>query len=185
MKIWWLATSEKCTAIEAESFDEYYDHVKTYFDDETKEWKPIRFLTRRKGNKSDCAEFMIGYTVFMKKAKEVLSPLLGEGVEFLPITHNEHEMYFVKVKNIQDFIDMSNPVEKRINYGYFSEYVHINREMVDHSTPIFRMPPHLKTRIYVTDEFKKAVEDNKLKGFHFVEVWDTEYSIWKKTEKSG
>ncbi|MCR2806075.1 hypothetical protein [Paenibacillus soyae] len=183
MKIWMLTTSEKCTAIESENHDDYVDHIKTYFNDEIKEWKPIRFLTRRKGNKSDCAEFMIGYPVFMRKAKDVLSPLLGSGVEFLPIIHDVHEMYFVKVKNLQDFIDMSNPVERRINYGYFSEYVHIKREMVNHSIPIFRMPPHLMTRIYVTDEFKKVVEDNKLKGFHFVELWDTEYTEYDRRER--
>ncbi|SEN79693.1 imm11 family protein [Paenibacillus sp. OV219] len=40
--------------------------------------------------------------------------------------------------------------------------------------PIFKVPEHTVTRIYVSDAFRNAVLDSKLKGLDFNEVWDSE-----------
>lgn len=174
IKIWLMVTTDKCTRITNENDDDYYNFISPYFKGTRTEWKPIKFTTGRKGNKSDCAEFELGYPVFMRKAKEILAPYMEQDVEFLPIMHDEHELFMVKVNRVQDFVDMSNPVQRRINYGFFSDYVHIHPEKIDENVHIFRKPQRSTSFIYVSDVLKQAVEANKLKGFHFVEIWDTD-----------
>lgn len=175
IKIWLMVTTDRCTRVEMENHDEYSNSIDPYFKGINKEWLPVKLVTRRKGNKSDCAEFTWGYPVFMRTAKEVLAPIIGQDVEFLPVIHEEHELFLVKVNRVQDIVDMSNPVERRINYGFFSDFVHIHPEKVEEDAHIFRVPQRT-SYVYVSDFFKQAVETNKLKGFQFIEIWDTNHT---------
>ncbi|MDB5054988.1 MAG: hypothetical protein JWM44_3038 [Bacilli bacterium] len=183
MKIWLLVTTEKCLKINLASFKDYKEYITSYYEGTKKEWEPVKVITIRKGNKSDCAEFTLGYPVFMRKAKDILAPLINKQAEFLPVDHDEHELYLVNVRSVLDIVDMSNPVERKIKYGYFSEFVHIHPEKIDTDVHIFKIPQHLGSRIYVSDTFKNVVETNKLKGFHFVEVWDTDNSEGLRRER--
>jgi hypothetical protein len=183
MKIWLLVTTEKCLKINLASFKDYKEYITSYYEGTKKEWEPVKVITIRKGNKSDCAEFTLGYPVFMRKAKDILAPLINKQAEFLPVDHDEHELYLVNVRSVLDIVDMSNPVERKIKYGYFSEFVHIHPEKIDTDVHIFKIPQHLGSRIYVSETFKNVVETNKLKGFHFVEVWDTDNSEELRKER--
>ncbi len=175
--------SHKAMEIKLESFDRDSDRMEAYFDGESEHWEPPIFVTQRKGNKSDCIEYMITFLVFSKKAKDVLTPLIGKDVEFLPLIHAEQEMFAVKVNRIQDFIDMSNPVERKTGYGFFSEYVHILPERIDTDAHLFCLPQHHHLRFFATDTFKQVVEENKLKTFEFIELWDTENTEEMRKER--
>lgn len=175
--------SHKAMEIKLESFDRDSDRMEAYFDGESEHWEPPVFVTQRKGNKSDCIEYMITFLVFSKKAKDVLTPLIGKDVEFLPLIHAEQEMFAVKVNRIQDFIDMSNPVERKTGYGFFSEYVHILPERIDIDAHLFCLPQHHHLRFFATDTFKQVVEENKLKTFEFIELWDTENTEEMRKER--
>lgn len=166
--------SHKAMRIGLESYDRDSDRMEAYIKGKNEHWEPPVFVTQRKGNKSDCIKYSITFLVFSKKAKEVLTPLIGMDVEFLPLIHAEQEMFAVKVNRIQDFIDMSNPVERKTGYGYFSEYVHILPERIDTDAHLFCLPQHHHLQFYATDTFKQVVEENKLKTFEFIELWDTE-----------
>lgn len=48
------------------------------------------------------------------------------------------------------------------------------REEVVHDVPIFKIIDEPLSRIFVSDIFKSIVEENKLKGFKFELVWDSE-----------
>ncbi|MBO9596623.1 MAG: hypothetical protein J7559_02205 [Cohnella sp.] len=109
--------------------------------------------------------------------------MIGNDVDFLPLRHPEQELFVVKVNRLQDFIDMTRPVECKIGYGYFSEYMHIHPEKIEPSAHIFRLPQRSHTRIYVSDEFKNQIEAQKLKTFHFVKLWDTEYTEESRNER--
>jgi len=169
--------------IELEFYEQDRDQISAYFEGKSQQWEPPSVVTRRKGNKSDCVEYLSGIPVITAKAKKLLTPLIGSDVEFLPLHHDEHELFAVRVKQVQDFIDMTNPVEKKIGYGFFSEFVHIHPEKIGLDVHIFRLPQHLNTRIYVTDQFKEAVEGHKLKTFQFIQLWDTESSEEAQKER--
>ncbi|WP_427180330.1 leucine-rich repeat domain-containing protein [Paenibacillus sp. TC-CSREp1] len=169
--------------IRLESFERDNKRMEAYFDGESEYWEPPVFVTQRKGNKSDCMEYSITFLVFSKRAKEVLAPLIGKDVEFLPLIHADQEMFAVKVNRIQDFIDRSNPVERKIGYGFFSEYVHILPERIEADAHLFCLPQHHHLRFFATDTFKKVVEENKLKTFEFIELWDTENTEEMRKER--
>jgi hypothetical protein len=78
---------------------------------------------------------------------------------------------------------MTNPVDRKIGYGFFSEFVHIYPEKIESGVHIFRLPQHLTTRIYVSDDFKDAVEAHKLKTFQFIKLWDTENAEEARKER--
>jgi len=183
IKIWMLVPAEKSMRIELESFERDDERMDAYFKGNSEHWEPPVFVTKRKGNKSDCIKYTITFLVFSKKAKEVLTPLIGKDVEFLPLIHEEHDMFAVKVNRIQDFIDMTNPVERRMGYGFFSEYIHILPERIELDAHLFCLPQHHHLRFFATDTFKKVVEEHKLKTFQFIEVWDTEYTEEMRKER--
>lgn len=183
IKIWLLVATEKSMRIELESYEQDRKRIRSYYNEESQLWEPLNVVTKRKGNKSDCIDFMMGIPVLTVKAKEVLTSLIGSDVDFLPLIHDEHKLFSVKVNRVQDFIDLTNPVEQKIGYGYFSEFIHIHPEKIDPGVHIFRIPQHLTTRIYVSDDFKDAVEAHKLKTFQFIKVWDTENAEEARKER--
>jgi hypothetical protein len=183
VKIWMLITTDKCLKIDTRILEEYDDKIRAYVKGEKKEWEPVHMVTKRKGTKSDCAKFIFGEAVFNKKAVDLLRPLIANQVEFLPLMHEEHELFFVNITSKQDFVDMSNPVQHKISIGFFSEYVHIFPDKIDPNIHIFRIPQHHSSRVYVSDTFKSEVEKHKLKGFDFVLIWDTENLEEMRKEK--
>ncbi|TNJ62047.1 leucine-rich repeat domain-containing protein [Paenibacillus hemerocallicola] len=183
IKIWLLVASEKSMRIELESYEQDGDRIRSYYKEEGHLWEPLKVVTKRKGNKSDYIDFMMGFPVLTVRAKKVLTPLIGSDVEFLPLLHEEHELFAVKVNRVQNFVDMTNPMERKIGYGFFSEFVHICAEKIEPEVHMFRLPQHLTTRIYVTDDFKDAVEAHKLKTFQFIKLWDTENSEEARKER--
>lgn len=78
---------------------------------------------------------------------------------------------------------MSNPVERKTGYGFFSEYVHILPERIDTDAHLFCLPQHHHLRFFATDTFKQVVEENKLKTFEFIELWDTENTEEMRKER--
>lgn len=46
-----------------------------------------------------------------------------------------------------------------------------HRELLD-NVFIFKIPEELHTHPYVTEDFKKLIEQNNIKGFKFVPVWE-------------
>ncbi len=169
--------------IELEAYDQDSEQIDSMLKNECPTWTPPNVLTKRKNLKSDCIEFMWGVLVISTRAKNNLTPLIGDNVEFFPLANKDQDLFIVKVNAVQDFVDMTNPVERKIGYGFFSDYVHIHPEKIDPSVHIFRLPQHARTRIYVSDEFKKTVEALKLKQFQFIRIWDTEYSESARNEK--
>lgn len=160
--------------IELNAYEQDREQIWSLYEQGSQGWEPLQVITKRKGNKSDLIDFIMGVPVLTGKAKEILTPLIGNDVDFLPLIHNEHELFVLKVNRVQDFIDMTNPVERKIGYGYLSDFVHVYPEKIDPRVHIFRLPQHLNTRIYVSDDFKNAVEAQKLKTFQFIKIWDTE-----------
>lgn len=118
------------------------------------------------------------------KAKQIISELVDEHVEFLPLifhkgAHPESfatasscdEYYVISPVKILDCLDHEQsefssfgPLKKIDKYVFKSNCIR--------GVPIFILPISKRTKLFVTDTFKQLVEDNKLTGLEFIKVWE-------------
>ena len=75
-----------------------------------------------------------------------------------------------------DAIDYEKSVYKTFRDGKrilaFKKYAFIPEVVMN--TPIFKISDEKTRYAFVSDEFKQIVENNNLKGFKFVLVWDSD-----------
>jgi hypothetical protein len=72
INIWMLVATEKALRIELESYEQDRERISSYYNEESQLWEPLKVITKRKGNKSDCIDFIMGIPVITEQAKEVL-----------------------------------------------------------------------------------------------------------------
>lgn len=148
-----------------------------------KKWKPIKVKKMEPDRDQpkirplgDHPEFVI--TAISKKAKEVLDDLICDEVEFLGLDCDEGRYYAVNITNVLNAIDRNKSEYKTFRDGkrimYFIKYSFINNKKLSNSH-IFKITDELYgNHPFVSETFKKRVEENGLEGFVFEEVWDSE-----------
>jgi hypothetical protein len=119
-----------------------------------------------------------GMLAFSDKAVEFLMPFLEGNAQMLPVKHHTQNYKLINVTNVKDAINYNISELKKIPTG---RLIGINRfvfkEDVIKNQYIFKIPYFVTSYIFVSDSFRQAVIDNKLTGFDFVELWDSEASI--------
>lgn len=142
-----------------------------------KDWKPIkleRMEPEKKLKLSDAPGF--GMIIFSKKAIECLKPLINNYVEVLPLECSEGEYTLINIITVLKAIDYEKSVYDTFSDGKrimsFDKYSFLPQ--VVSGIPIFKITDEKIGRGFVSDEFKKVVEENKLSGFKFKLVWDSE-----------
>ncbi|ENQ3108573.1 hypothetical protein SAMN04488168_101418 [Bacillus sp. 491mf] len=185
MKIWELRSS----------FDDYksfqllnYKEDKKYFKGKFNStavlldsWGEIFIECIEEGNQSDCPHFWgeTGSIMISEKAKNLLEPLIGTNVEFLPLVYNKTNKvyYLIHVLNVLDAIDSNKAIFKKLSSGLIigcEKFAFI--PSVVQNEMIFKLYINEKIHpnyILVSDEFRNAVLESDLKGFEFIEVWDS------------
>ncbi len=115
-----------------------------------------------------------------EKAKQVLEPLIGDNVEFLPLLRNStSEVYYlVHVLNVLDAIDGDKAIFKKLITGlvvgcekFAFDFNTVQNEMIFKVYINGKIHP---TVVFISDELKALIEQSELKGFGFIEVWDSE-----------
>ncbi|MCG3797071.1 imm11 family protein [Bacillus toyonensis] len=148
-------------------------------------YQSFQLLSLEEGNQSDFPHFWgeVGTPMVSEKAKQFLESMLGNNVEFLPLIHNvTGEVYYIiNVLNAIDAIDYEKAILKKLRSGLvidFKKYAFLPN-MVKNQT-IFKVYLneilHIPS-VFVSDEFRNAVLKSDLKGFEFVEVWDSEANM--------
>ncbi|WAI14288.1 imm11 family protein [Bacillus cereus] len=190
MKIWELKSS----------FDDYEsfqllnleEDSKKYFEGKidsaakaSNSWGEIRIKCVEEGKKSDFPHFWgeVGTLMVSEKAKKFLEPKLVDNVEFLPLIHDvTGEVYYIiNVLNAIDAVDYEKAILKKLRFGLvidFKKYAFLSN-MVKNQT-IFKVYLneilHIPS-VFVSDELRNAILESDLKGFEFVEVWDSEANM--------
>ncbi len=110
--------------------------------------------------------------ILNEKSYKVLYPYLKNHSQIFKIKSDNKIFYVV---NVIDIIDCLNYDESELKYFSSSgrvmdveKYV-FKTEKLKNAT-IFKLPEFPKSISYVTEEFKKAVEENNIKGFKFKEL---------------
>ncbi len=144
------------------------------------DWQPLkvkRMRWKRGLPLSDAPGFMI--PAFSKEAFTKLYPLICNSVEELELIFSEREYCGVYVTAVLDVIDY-----EKSKYIMFSD----NKRIMMFEKYAFRMCDELKNYhifkivdeplqwAFVSDEFKRVVEENGFTGFIFELVWDSEES---------
>ena len=120
----------------------------------------------------DVFSVKISSFILNEKSYKVLYPYLKNHSQIFKIKSDNKIFYVV---NVIDIIDCLNYDESELKYFSSSgrvmdveKYV-FKTEKLKNAT-IFKLPEFPKSISYVTEEFKKAVEENNIKGFKFKEL---------------
>lgn len=118
----------------------------------------------------------IGNQVLNENAKNVLNDTLENNAELVVMQAEEEKLYLLNVFNI---IDVLNHELSEIRYTPTGPAIEVKKyefkaELVG-KNDIFKI--YLEGRVYpcdvfVSDKFKRIVEENNLTGFSFTEVWE-------------
>ena len=109
--------------------------------------------------------------VFSKKALDVLTPLIGDSIEALPLAGVGDDFCVINVE-VVDCLDQQRSKYERFEssgrIAYITRYVF--RENCLENKHIFRIPELPLSAVFVSDAFKALVEVNDLQGLIFERV---------------
>lgn len=141
------------------------------------EWIPLKVMRmhpERNLNLGDTPGLFL--PVFSKHAVDILFHLIEDSVELLELDFSEGQYFGIHVTNVLDVIDYD-----KSKYVMYSD----NKKIMLFQKYAFRLCDELKNShifkivdeplrwAFVSDTFKKKVEETDLKGFVFELVWDS------------
>jgi len=139
-------------------------------------WVPWEVTTSKKKRElPDSPALCAGVKVVNDKTKRILENVLQNEVEFLPLNHPSESFWIIHVINVVNAVDYDTAIPFRATptiITHFKKHGFYEGKLANQW--IFKLPEMPLTRIYVTEIFKEVIEQNKLTGFKFEEVWDSE-----------
>lgn len=185
MKVYELRNHYKSMII-ATDYDKTHP-IRSDFDGESKlaKWLPAKVDTVSKKSYRDFPNFLIGKPVVSARVKEVIEPFVKNEVEFLPLIHDELDLYMINVTNVLDCVDWKRSdvrLTAKGEYAGFNKLV-FDFEKIAPSMYMFKFKETARTRVYVTEAFKNLIENTKFKGLDFSFVYDSEFTEEKEQEQ--
>lgn len=145
-------------------------------------WEVIKVKEIRNKKQGDFPSLLPGVPVLSEKALKVLDQLIKPSVEVLPLNCEGSTVYAINVIDILDCIDYasseyktysgSSRIMRFIKYSFKPDIIKGNH--------IFKIIDEPTRKPFVSDEFKKLVEENGLLGFKFDLVWDSNDNLLNK-----
>ncbi len=124
---------------------------------------------------ANATDFNAIFPVFDTKTLDILRDLIEDTVEILPMEFKGTIWHGINVKRVLDAIDYDKAEITRFSDGQimmFDKYAF--RSEIVRDVPIFKIVDEPVGHVFVSDEFKKRVEESNLTGFKFLPVWDSE-----------
>jgi len=116
--------------------------------------------------------------VISKQALNKLEVILSDGVEVIPLNCDNREYCILNILSILDAVDYDNAEFERLSTGLIvglEKYSFLLDKIGDnHIFKILVNDVVQETEIFVSDLFKKCIEEHELSGFKFEEAWDSE-----------
>lgn len=142
------------------------------------DWEPIKLETLYKKKYDDFPDYIIGKPIVSKKVKLILEPYIAPEVEFLPLIHDEMDLFMVNVTNILDCVDWQR---SEVHWSKNQNFLGFNKLKFDFSkipsdTYIFKFKETAATQVYVTEAFKDIIDQHQLQGLSFSVVYDSDFT---------
>ena len=177
MKIWkldsdtdgycWVTTKDK---------EEYKKSSNNSYDGTSiQTWTPFEVKKLYGGKMSDMPKFFNPLPIMSSKAIEVLGNLVTDYAQVFPVLPEKLKLVAVNVTNLLDCIDYEKVKAKQLPNGLFNEvteYAFLPEKVANQH--FFKIPEQRRKFTFVSDEFRNRVLSSDLKGFDFIEVWDSE-----------
>jgi hypothetical protein len=174
MKIWRLnATSENHINFINRENDKKAYFPNGFFDCPITKWGDVEISFRNK-KMFDSIDFGPEKPAFSKRAVEILLPLIEDKVQILPLKHPLFECFVLNVTNIIDVIDYERSTCSRLPSGRIVRVIDYKFKADKVASVDIFKDPYFTTNVYVSDCFRQTVIDNKLTGFKFTELWNSE-----------
>ncbi len=138
-------------------------------------WQPVKVKIDEKDERPcDKPTFSYG-PVFSRRALDILGDIIGSNVEILPLIYEKGDYYLINVINLLDCINYEKAQYIPFSSGRPMRFVQYSfKENLVKSVDIFKIVEFPKVTVFVSEKFKEVVTKNKLTGFKFIEVWDSE-----------
>lgn len=146
--------------------------VSVTYEKDSKDLSPSQRRLARKGKlpRGDFPSLFGAEVIFSKGALDVLEPLIRSRAQIMPLLCVEDQLYLIHVTDVVDCLDRSQSeivwvtgqagaMAIRITHHVFHD-----DKLIGHS--IFKVP-ELFTSTFVSDAFKKAVEEHNLQGLRW------------------
>lgn len=118
----------------------------------------------------------ISAVVVNERCFNIIKPYIQDAVQVLSAKSKKQKLFVLNVTAVRDCLDYENSKLKRFSSSgrimRIEKYA-FRREMLSNAF-IFKIPEEVHTHPYVTDDFKNLIEQNGIKGFKFVLVWQDE-----------
>ena len=146
-------------------------------------WEKIyakKHLPEENEEVGDVVGGICGAIALKDKALNFLKPILNDNVEFLPLEYEEDEN--LTIMNVLNLVDGLDYEKSEFNYFIYNPSKIMNckkyafKPDVVKGHHIFKIPETFSIRvdIFISDELKQKIENSGLKGFKFIEMWDSE-----------
>ena len=179
MKVWkmWRINQKYDDLIPVEEYS--VEEMQSYDGRNHKEWwipkKVKRMQPDNKRLLGDLSSYL-SEPVFSENALKKWWSRIKDDVEVLPLTYDEGNFSLINVTTVLEAIDYEKAKFERFKSSgrimCFDKFAF--REEVIKTHCIFKIIDAPKSYVFVTDEFVNTVKKNRLKGFSFELVWDSE-----------
>lgn len=111
----------------------------------------------------DFLKFRGGAPVITEKVKNLLSPLMQDCIEFLPVKIANETRYILNVICVLDIVDKSKSKFKIYSDGTIGPCQHAYLNINEESKPIFKVAGYFP-RIFVTQKLQQVINQEQLSG---------------------
>ena len=152
---------------------EPYPELAVRYETESKELSSLQRGLARQGklNKGDFPSFFAIGVIFSERALQVLSPVIQNSVQVIPLQCEEGRLYLIHVTDVVDCLDLERSVVDYILGGnlisHVEHYEFKDLELLE-GKGIFTIQG-LRASTFVTDAFKDLIEEHDLRGL----LWET------------
>lgn len=169
------------------SYNDETHPISSDFDGESKliSWSPTRVETVSKKSYPDFPVYLSSKPVISARVKKEIEPFLQDEVEFLPLLHDELELYMINVTKVLDCVDWERSDIQKFKDGSLAGFNNLAFDFakIPAETYMFKFKERASTLVFVTEAFKDLIESHKFKGLDFSEVYDSDFTEEKEQEQ--
>lgn len=187
MKVYELNSNEKAMKLNVEDINSIDEDHFLYIDFDgspiKEEWSPPKLITMYKRRYKDFPTLVSGKPVISARVKKIIEPFVSKEVEFLPLLHDELELYMLNVTNVLDCIDWQRSIKSvHSNSIIRFDKQAFNFTKIPENTYLFKIKENAVITTYITDHFKNLIEQHKIKGLDYSTEFDSEFTLEKEQE---